>query len=102
MPTVDAVLRQPLGVDAVLGALAQAIGDRIPAASHGSMNNVALGSHRSDTPWDYYETMGGGLGAGLGACAWWPAMAAAASASRREPSSFSRRLFCSANSSASS
>ena len=51
-------------VDAVLGALAQAIGDRIPAASHGSMNNVALGSHRSDTPWDYYETMGGGLGAG--------------------------------------
>ena len=51
-------------VDAVLGALAEAVGDRIPAASHGSMNNVALGSHRSDAPWDYYETMGGGLGAG--------------------------------------
>lgn len=51
-------------VDAVLGALAQAIGDRIPAASHGSMNNVALGSHGADTSWDYYETMGGGLGAG--------------------------------------
>jgi N-methylhydantoinase B len=51
-------------VDAVLGALAEAVGDRIPAASHGSMNNVALGSHHSDKPWDYYETMGGGLGAG--------------------------------------
>jgi N-methylhydantoinase B len=28
------------------------------------MNNVALGSHGADTAWDYYETMGGGLGAG--------------------------------------
>lgn len=51
-------------VDAVLGALAQAVGARIPAASHGSMNNVALGSHRADAPWDYYETIGGGLEAG--------------------------------------
>lgn len=51
-------------VDAVFGALAQAIPERIPAASHGSMNNVALGSHADDAPWDYYETMGGGLGAG--------------------------------------
>jgi len=46
-------------VDAVLGALAQAIPDRIPAASHGSMNNVALGT----SAWDYYETLGGGMGA---------------------------------------
>ncbi|MES1927874.1 5-oxoprolinase [Salinisphaera dokdonensis CL-ES53] len=51
-------------VDAVLGALTEAVGERIPAASHGSMNNVALGSHRAESPWDYYETMGGGLGAG--------------------------------------
>jgi len=51
-------------VDVVLGALAQAVPERIPAASHGSMNNVALGSHADDAPWDYYETMGGGLGAG--------------------------------------
>ncbi|MES1926811.1 5-oxoprolinase [Salinisphaera sp. T31B1] len=51
-------------VDAVLGALAQALPTRIPAASHGSMNNVALGSHADASPWDYYETMGGGLGGG--------------------------------------
>ena len=51
-------------VDVVLGALAQAVPDRIPAASHGSMNNLAMGSARSDDPWDYYETIGGGMGAG--------------------------------------
>jgi len=48
--------------DIVLGALAQAIPERIPAASHGSMNNIAMGS-MGDQPWDYYETMGGGMGA---------------------------------------
>lgn len=47
-------------VDVVLGALAGAIPERIPAASHGSMNNVAMGNRR----WDYYETLGGGMGAG--------------------------------------
>ena len=53
-------------VDVVLGALAQAIPERIPAASHGSMNNLALGSiGQEDRPaWDYYETIGGGMGAG--------------------------------------
>ncbi len=51
-------------VDVVLGALAQAIPQRVPAASHGSMNNLAMGSARSDSPWDYYETIGGGMGAG--------------------------------------
>lgn len=51
-------------VDAVLGALAQALPDVIPAASHGGMNNLALGWHEGDAPWDYYETMGGGLGGG--------------------------------------
>jgi N-methylhydantoinase B len=50
-------------VDAVCGALARAIPDRIPAASHGSMNNVAMGSN-AEPRWDYYETIGGGMGAG--------------------------------------
>ena len=52
-------------VDVVLGALSKVIPDRIPAASHGSMNNFAMGSvgdeHRAG--WDYYETIGGGMGA---------------------------------------
>ena len=51
-------------VDVVLGALAQAQPERIPAASHGSMNNLAMGSARAGRTWDYYETMGGGMGAG--------------------------------------
>lgn len=51
-------------VDTVLGALAPALPDEIPAASHGGMNNLALGRHQGDAPWDYYETMGGGLGGG--------------------------------------
>ncbi|MDX1696371.1 MAG: hydantoinase B/oxoprolinase family protein, partial [Ketobacteraceae bacterium] len=52
-------------VDAVLGALAQALPERIPAASHGSMNNVAMGAVATpEHPrWDYYETIGGGMGA---------------------------------------
>lgn len=50
-------------VDVVLGALAQAIPDRIPAASQGSMNNIAMGA-RGACSWDYYETLGGGMGAG--------------------------------------
>ena len=51
-------------VDVVMGALAQAIPALIPAASHGSMNNLAMGSHESGKQWDYYETIGGGMGAG--------------------------------------
>lgn len=51
-------------VDAVLGALAQALPAAIPAASHGGMNNLAMGWHAEDQAWDYYETMGGGLGGG--------------------------------------
>jgi len=50
-------------VDVITGALAQAIPERIPAASHGSMNNIAMGA-RGQRPWDYYETLGGGMGAG--------------------------------------
>lgn len=51
-------------VDAVCGALAQALPDRVPAASQGTMNNTALGSSRKGAGWDYYETLGGGMGAG--------------------------------------
>lgn len=52
-------------VDVLLGALAKAIPDRIPAASHGSMNNIAMGSNQTGKAWDYYETVGGGMGASL-------------------------------------
>lgn len=49
-------------VDTVCGALAQALPDRIAAASQGSMNNLAMGK-RGTGGWDYYETLGGGMGA---------------------------------------
>lgn len=53
-------------VDLVLGALAQALPDRIPAASQGTMNNIAMGciDTARGTRWDYYETLAGGLGGG--------------------------------------
>lgn len=47
-------------VDVVFGALAQLLPDRIPAASCGSMSSLAMGGER----WSYYETVGGGCGAG--------------------------------------
>ena len=52
-------------VDVVMGALAQALPDKIPAASHGSMNNLAMGYSGGsvEDEWDYYETIGGGMGA---------------------------------------
>lgn len=51
-------------VDAVLGAFARAMPERIPAASQGTMNNLTLGgmNPRSQEPWAYYETLGGGCG----------------------------------------
>ena len=51
--------------DTVLGALARALPDVIPAASQGTMNNVTAGGHdpRTGRPFAYYETMGGGMGA---------------------------------------
>jgi N-methylhydantoinase B/oxoprolinase/acetone carboxylase alpha subunit len=54
--------------DVVLGALARALPDRLPAASQGTMNNVTLGGTdpRSGRGFAYYETMGGGMGARLG------------------------------------
>jgi len=53
-------------VDTVLGALAGARPDLIPAASQGTMNNLAIGGYDPDRhmPFAYYETLGGGAGAG--------------------------------------
>jgi 5-oxoprolinase (ATP-hydrolysing) len=50
-------------VDVVLGALAQALPGRIPAASAGTMSNLMLGGTHPRS-WAYYETIGGGAGAG--------------------------------------
>jgi N-methylhydantoinase B len=46
-------------VDVLLGAFAQALPDRVPAASQGTMNNLLLGS----PAYAYYETIAGGEGA---------------------------------------
>ncbi len=53
-------------VDALFGALAQAVPGRVPAASQGTMNNVTFGGRQPITgaPFAYYETLGGGAGAG--------------------------------------
>lgn len=52
-------------VDVLLRALAQAIPDRIPAAASGTMNNLTIGGidPRTGTPFTYYETIAGGMGA---------------------------------------
>jgi len=51
--------------DVLFAALAQALPERIPAASQGTMNNVLIGGHDLDRnkPFVYYETIGGGMGA---------------------------------------
>ena len=49
-------------VDVLLGAFAKALPDRIPAASQGTMNNISFGG----AGYTYYETLGGGSGAGPG------------------------------------
>ncbi len=57
-------------VDVILGALAQACPDKIPAASCGTMNNLTIGGidhrpgPRQGRPYAYYETTGGGMGGG--------------------------------------
>jgi len=51
-------------VDVVMGALAQALPDSMPAASQGTMNNLAMGARSNTLSWDYYETLAGGAGAG--------------------------------------
>jgi N-methylhydantoinase B len=45
--------------DVLLGALAQAAPDRVPAAGQGTMNNVLIGNEE----FAYYETVAGGQGA---------------------------------------
>jgi len=63
-------------VDVLLGALAQACPNKVPAASQGTMNNVTIGAPlqsphfpgenggtRSRGAFAYYETIGGGMGA---------------------------------------
>ena len=52
-------------VDLVFRALAKALPHRIPAASQGTMNNVAMGAAGANgLSWDYYETLAGGARAG--------------------------------------
>lgn len=51
-------------VDVVLGALAQALPERIPAASQGTMNNFTFGGVVNGQPFVFYETIGGGHGGG--------------------------------------
>ncbi|KAA3660894.1 MAG: hydantoinase B/oxoprolinase family protein [Chloroflexi bacterium] len=57
-------------VDVVFGALAQALPNIIPAAGQGTMNNLTFGGVVVDketavsTQFAYYETIGGGSGAG--------------------------------------
>lgn len=51
-------------VDVLLGALYQAAPDLVPAASQGTMNNLTVGGISQDgSPFTYYETIGGGMGA---------------------------------------
>ena len=52
-------------VDTVLGALEKALPGKIPAASQGTMNNLTVGGmdERTHTPFAYYETLAGGMGA---------------------------------------
>ena len=51
--------------DVLLGALAQAAPERIPAASSGTMNNLSFGGYDPirRQPFAYYETIAGGMGA---------------------------------------
>jgi N-methylhydantoinase B len=53
-------------VDTVMGAFARALPGRIPAASYGTMSNLLIGGidPRRGVPFSYYETLGGGHGAG--------------------------------------
>ena len=52
-------------VDVLFKALAQALPNRIPAASQGTMNNLTIGGidSRSGKEFSYYETVAGGMGA---------------------------------------
>ena len=49
-------------VDVLLGAFSKALPKKIPASSQGTMNNITFGGEG----FSYYETLGGGTGAGSG------------------------------------
>lgn len=50
-------------VDTLLGALASALPASVPAASYGTMSNLAIGSvPGTKEPFSYYETIAGGTG----------------------------------------
>lgn len=59
-------------VDVLLAAFAEAVPDRVPAASQGTMNNLLIGASgrgpgdgdraQDDAAFGYYETLGGGEG----------------------------------------
>lgn len=51
-------------VDVVLGALHQAVPDRVAAACSGTMNNITVGGYdaRYGEHYTYYETVAGGMG----------------------------------------
>lgn len=52
-------------VDTIFKALAQALTERVPAASQGTMNNLTIGGidPRTGVEFSYYETVAGGMGA---------------------------------------
>lgn len=52
-------------VDVLMRALAQAVPERVPAASAGTMSNLTIGGidPRTGEPFTYYETTAGGMGA---------------------------------------
>jgi len=54
--------------DVVLGALAEQAPERVTAAGQGTMNNITFGGTdpRSDSPYAFYETQGGGFGGRAG------------------------------------
>ncbi len=50
--------------DVMLRAFAKIVPDKMPALSNGTMSNVIAGGTAPDgTPWAFYETNGGGMGA---------------------------------------
>lgn len=54
-------------VDVLLGALSRALPRKIPSASQGTMNNISFGGlNLKGESFAYYETIGGGTGAGPG------------------------------------
>lgn len=54
--------------DVVLGAFAEVVPEKVVAGSQGTMNNITFGGDdpRSDEPYAFYETQGGGFGGRAG------------------------------------